>query len=61
MELRQLKTFITVAKVGSFTQAAQLLDYAQSSISGQICSLEDELATKLFERLGRQVALTKEN
>lgn len=60
MELQQLKTFTTIAKLGSFTKAAELLDYAQSSISAQIRSLEDELETKLFERLGREVCLTEE-
>jgi DNA-binding transcriptional LysR family regulator len=59
MELQQLKSFATIAKVGSFTKAAELLDYAQSSISAQIHSLEDELETKLFERLGRKVCLTE--
>jgi Transcriptional regulator len=60
MELQQLKTFTTIAKLGSFTKTAELLDYAQSSISAQIRSLEDELGTKLFERLGREVCLTEE-
>jgi len=60
MELRQLKAFVTAAKVGSFTQAAELLDYAQSSISAQISSLENEMGKKIFERLGRKVVLTKE-
>lgn len=60
MELQQLKTFATIAKVASFTKAAELLDYAQSSISAQIRSLEDELEIKLFERYGRTVCLTQE-
>jgi DNA-binding transcriptional LysR family regulator len=60
LELQQLKTFTTIAKLGSFTKAAELLDYAQSSISTQIRSLENELETKLFERLGREVCLTEE-
>ncbi len=60
MELQQLRAFTTIAKVGSFTKAAELLDYAQSSISAQIHSLETELGTKLFERFGREVCLTPE-
>lgn len=60
MEIRQLKAFVAVAKLYSFTRAAELLDYAQSSITAQVGSLEDELSTKLFERLGRQVVLTKD-
>ncbi len=59
MELQQLKTFATIAQLNSFTKAAELLDYAQSSISAQIHSLENELETKLFERLGREVSLTE--
>ncbi len=58
MELRQLKAFVTVAKLQSFTKAAEKLDYAQSSITAQIHTLETELGVKLFERLGRQVCLT---
>lgn len=60
MELRQLKAFVTVAEVRSFTRAAELLDYAQSSITTQVSLLEDELNTKLFERLGRQITLTED-
>ncbi|KXG73929.1 LysR family transcriptional regulator [Thermotalea metallivorans] len=60
MELQQLKTFITIAKVSSFTKAAELLDYAQSSVSGQIRALEEEFEVRLFERLGRAVCLTEE-
>ncbi|MFZ5645940.1 MAG: LysR family transcriptional regulator [Bacillota bacterium] len=60
MDTRQLKAFIVVAGTRSFTKAAEMLDYAQSSITGQVKSLEDELGVRLFERLGRQVILTRE-
>lgn len=60
LELHHLRTFLTIARVGSFNKAAVILDYAQSSVSGQIKSLEDELGTKLFERFGREVCLTEE-
>src|SRR5436305_10504034 len=59
MELRQLKTFQTVAATLSFTRSAELLDYAQSSVTAQIRSLEDELGVQLFDRLGRHIALTE--
>lgn len=59
MELRQLNTFLTVVKLMSFTQAANHLGYAQSSITHQIQLLEEELGTMLFERLGKQIKLTK--
>jgi DNA-binding transcriptional LysR family regulator len=58
MELRQLKTFRTVATLLSFHRAADALNYAQSTISAQIRGLEDELGVKLFDRLGKRVALT---
>lgn len=60
MEFRQLKAFLAVAKARNFTKAAEMLDYSQSSITGQVSSLEKELGAKLFERLGRKVALTQE-
>ncbi len=58
MEIRQLKTFQTVATLLSFTQAAIQLNYAQSSISAQIQMLEEELGVKLFDRMGRRILLT---
>ncbi len=60
MELRQLKTFITIARTMSFTKAAAELGYAQSTITGHIQSLEDELGILLFERLNKQIKLTKD-
>ncbi|MCX7710582.1 MAG: LysR family transcriptional regulator [Clostridia bacterium] len=60
MDLRQLNTFVTIAKLQSFTQAAEILGYAQSTITTQIQLLEKELETKLFERLGRNISLTSE-
>jgi DNA-binding transcriptional LysR family regulator len=47
-----------VADTLSFTQAAQLLNMAQSSVSAQIRALETELELKLFDRIGRRVLLT---
>jgi DNA-binding transcriptional LysR family regulator len=58
MDVRQLKTFLTIAHLHSFTQAAQSLDYAQSSITSQIQSLEQELGVRLFDRLGHRITLT---
>jgi DNA-binding transcriptional LysR family regulator len=58
MEIRQLKTFLTVAKLLSFNKAADRLNYAQSSVSAQIQALEEELAVQLFDRLGRRILLT---
>lgn len=58
MELRQLKIFVTVVEEGSFTRAAQKMGYVQSNITTQIRLLEEEFNTKLFERLGKRIALT---
>ncbi|MBF9068081.1 LysR family transcriptional regulator [Streptacidiphilus fuscans] len=58
MELRHLVTFHKVATVLSFTRAAAELNYAQSSVTAQIRSLETELQTELFERLGSKIQLT---
>lgn len=60
MELRQLRSFITIAKLQSFSKAALELDYAQSSITTQIQLLEQELNVRLFERLGHAIKLTPE-
>ena len=59
MEIRHLKAFLAVAERLSFNRAAESLHYAQSSISAQIQSLEDELGVRLFERLGRRILLTE--
>jgi DNA-binding transcriptional LysR family regulator len=59
MELRQLKSFKTVANLLSFNKAAGQLHYAQSSISVQIHGLEEELGVQLFDRLGKRVQLTE--
>lgn len=60
MELRQIKTFVTIAKLNSFSKAALELGYAQSSITSQIQLLEQELNARLFERLGHNITLTPE-
>ncbi|MBN2105486.1 LysR family transcriptional regulator [bacterium] len=59
MELRQLKTFRAVANLNSFQQAAQVLHYAQSTVSEQIKILEADLNVKLFKRQGKQIQLTE--
>ncbi|MFB6838244.1 LysR family transcriptional regulator [Streptomyces sp. NPDC056361] len=59
MELRLLATFEKVADVLSFTRAAADLGYAQSSVTGQIRSLESSLGVELFERLGSRIRLTE--
>lgn len=58
MEFRQLRTFRVVADNLSFTKTADQLFMAQSSVSAQIRSLEEELKLKLFDRIGRRVLIT---
>ncbi|MGM0881652.1 MAG: LysR family transcriptional regulator [Bacillota bacterium] len=59
MELKQLKAFCTVASELSFTRAAEVLTYAQSSVTAQIQSLEQRFGVPLFNRLGKRVVLTE--
>jgi len=58
MELKQLRTFIEVARAGGFTQAAHTLHISQSAVSKQVAQLEHNLGTPLFDRLGSHVRLT---
>ncbi|SIT35599.1 Transcriptional regulator, LysR family [Paraburkholderia ribeironis] len=57
--LRALRCFVTAARYGNFTQAAEVLCVTQAAISRQIKELEDSLDVVLFERSGRRIALTE--
>ncbi|MNO34345.1 HTH-type transcriptional regulator YofA [compost metagenome] len=58
MEIRLMKTFQSIVKLGSFRLAAEALQYSQPTITVQIKKLEDELGVKLFERGGKTIELT---
>jgi len=60
MELHQLRYFVAAAEAGSISRAAQRCGVAQPSLSQQIRRLEESLGVRLFDRLGRGVALTDE-
>ena len=60
MEIRQLVTFVTAAQMNSFSKAAENLGYTQSAVTIQIKNLEEELGTRLFDRIGKQVSLTSQ-
>lgn len=59
MDLKYLQTFRTIVDEGSFSKAADKLNYTQSTITFQIGQLEQELSAKLFEKIGRRMVLTK--
>jgi len=58
MEIHQLRYFLAVARLRSFTRAAEHEHVAQPSLSQQIRKLEDEMGARLFNRLGRSITLT---
>ncbi len=58
MTLYQLRIFIAVAERQHVTRAAATLNRTQSAVSAAISSLEKRHAVKLFDRLGRRIALT---
>jgi DNA-binding transcriptional LysR family regulator len=59
MDLKHLRTFSTVAELGSVSKAALRLRVAQPALSRQIMDLEKELGLKLFDRIGRRLLLTR--
>ena len=58
MELRQLKYFVEVGRLGSFSLASKSLYITQSTISQQIQKLEEELGVELLTRDTRHVTLS---
>ena len=59
MNLNHLQYFVKLAYLEHYTKAAKDLSITQPSLSHAISSLEEELGTKLFEKQGRNVILTK--
>jgi len=60
MDLKNLRTFIKAAELGSFTKAAQQLGFSQPAVTSQIKQLESELGVRLFERVRHTVTLTQQ-
>lgn len=58
LDLKQLRSFESVAEHGSFSAAAKELGYTQPAISQHIASLEKYLQTPLVRRLPRAIRLT---
>ena len=59
MNLHHLQYFITLAHMEHFTQAATMLNITQPSLTYAMNSLEAELGVELFEKSGRNIALTR--
>jgi len=59
MDTQHLYAFVAIAEQGSFSAAAEKLHLTQPAISKRIALLEDQLGTRLFDRVGRQVILTQ--
>ena len=59
MNLSQLQYFKVLAQEEHYTRAAQMLSITQPSLSHAISQLEQELGTRLFEKKGRNVVLTR--
>ena len=57
--LRQLNVFEAVARLLSYTKAAEALHLSQPAVSMQIRQLEDEVGLELFEKLGKKIQLTE--
>ncbi len=59
MTLEQLRVFVAVAERQHVTRAAEALNLAQSAASAAIATLEARHGTRLFDRVGRGIALTE--
>lgn len=58
MTLDQLRVFLAVAGLEHVTRAAQALHMTQSAVSAAIAALESRHDVRLFDRVGRNIALT---
>jgi DNA-binding transcriptional LysR family regulator len=57
MSMRALKTFLAIARHGTFAAAAREIGLTQAAVSLQVKGLEKELNTQLFDRIGRSAIL----
>jgi DNA-binding transcriptional LysR family regulator len=60
MDLRHLRSFVTIADAGGFARAAARLNVSQPALSRQIQAFETSLDVPLFDRRGRRIQLTPE-
>ena len=60
LDTELLRTFVSIAETGSFTEASNRVGRTQSAVSMQMTRLQELLARPLFERKGRLIYLTHE-
>jgi DNA-binding transcriptional LysR family regulator len=59
MDVRDLQIFLSVARHLNYTRAAEEVNLSQPSVSVRMRELEHDLGAKLFEQLGKKIALTE--
>lgn len=59
MDIQVYRTFLTVVKLGSVSQAAEKLSFTQPAITSQVQTLERYFGVVLFERIGKKIFLTE--
>src|SRR5438552_1646767 len=59
MDFDQMRAVVEVARLRSFSRAAETLGLTQPAISAQVRVIEEETGYRLFDRLGRSVHLTQ--
>ncbi|BBI62424.1 hypothetical protein HSBAA_37300 [Vreelandella sulfidaeris] len=59
MDTQSLQAFLAVAETQSFSRAAEQLYLTQPAVSKRIATLESQVGARLFDRIGRRIALTE--
>ena len=59
MDILRIRSFVTVARLGHLTRAAELLHLTQPAVTAHIKSMEQELGIALFNRTPGRIELTK--
>lgn len=59
MDTQSLQAFMAVADTQSFSRAAEQLYLTQPAVSKRIATLESQVGARLFDRIGRRIALTE--
>lgn len=59
LDINNIKAFVTVAELESFSQAAESLYITQSAVSKRVAAMEHALSARLFDRIGRRIIITE--